>query len=75
MENIRIAGSNKRSKKVELTKTETGEILVLDSLNQTARYLQSLGGSFSKTGAGALSSKILKGNLYKGKFKIKYIKN
>lgn len=49
MENISIAGSNKRSKKVELTNTETGEILVLDSLNQTARYLQSLGSRFSKT--------------------------
>ena len=73
MLNIRVAGSNKRSKKVELTNTVTGEVLVLDSLNKTAKYLQSLGSEFSKTGPGTLISNINKCNLYKGIFKIKYI--
>lgn len=73
MMNIRASGSNKRSKKVELTNTVTGEVLLLDSLNQTAKYLQSLGSDFSKAGAGTLISNINKGSLYKGIFKVKYI--
>lgn len=68
MANVRVAGSNKRSKKVELTNTVTGEILVLYSLNRTAKYLQSLGCYFSQTGPGTLTSNINKGNLYKGIF-------
>ena len=73
MVNIRVAGFNKRSKKVELINTVTVKILVLDSLNQTAKHFQSLGGKFSKTGPRTLICNINKGNLYKGIFKVKYI--
>lgn len=73
MVNISLAGSTKRSKKVELTNTVTGEVLVLDSLNETARYLQSLAYEYNKTSPGTLWNNANKGVLYKGIFKVKYI--
>jgi group I intron endonuclease len=70
---IRKAAHEKLSKKVELTNMETGEGLVLNSLNETARYLQALDPKYSKYQPGTLSSNIKNGSLYKGVFKIKYV--
>lgn len=70
---IRKAAHEKLSKKVELTNMETGEGLVLNSLNETARYLQVLDPKYSKSQPGTLSSNIKNGSLYKGVFKIKYV--
>lgn len=73
MDKIRVSGSNKRYKRVELTNIENKEVLVFESLNKTANYLKSLGGKFSQAGPGVLTSNISKGNLYKGIYKVKYI--
>jgi hypothetical protein len=72
MNNIRKAAQDKLSKKVELTNTKTGLVLILNSLNETARHIQTLGPEYSKVKAGALISNIKKGSLYKGVFKVIY---
>lgn len=61
MNNIRKAAQDKLSKKVELTNTKTGLVLILNSLNETARYIQTLDPEYSKVKAGALISNIKKG--------------
>lgn len=73
MGNVRKAAHEKLSKKVELTNTKTGLVLILDSLNETARYLQTLGPEYNKAQSGTLISNIKNGSLYKGVFKVKYI--
>lgn len=75
MSNIRKAAHDKLSKKVELTNIKTGLVLVLDSLNETARYLQTLGPEYNKAQPGTLTSNIKNGSLYKGVFKIKYLED
>ena len=72
MNNIRKAAQDKLSKKVELTNTKTGLVLILNSLNETARYIQTLDPEYSKVKAGALISNSKKGSLYKGVFKVNY---
>ena len=56
-----------------MTNTKTGVVLVLKSLNETARYLQTLGPEYNKAQPGTLTSNIKNGSLYKGVFKIKYL--
>lgn len=62
--NVRKAAHDKLSKKVELTNINTGVVLILDSLNGTARYLQTLGPEYSKAQPGTITSNIKTGSLY-----------
>lgn len=75
MEKVQVAGYNKSSKKVQLTNTKTGLVLVLNSLNEIARYLQTLSPEYNKAEAGTFTSNTKKGSLYKDVFKVKYLED
>ena len=71
VDSTRSALNLKLSNSVELTNVKTNEVLIFPSLRDTAKYIQKF---FDKVSPGTLSVIARKKGLYKGTFKLRYLR-
>ncbi|GAA5133772.1 hypothetical protein GCM10023339_69820 [Alloalcanivorax gelatiniphagus] len=61
----------KQSRSVELTNINTGEVLIFNSVSESAKYIRSLNPDY-KASPGTISDVAKSGRVYKSLFKVKF---
>jgi len=63
---------SKQSRSVELMNVNTGEVMIFDSVSETAKHIRSLNPDY-KASPGTISDAAKSGRIYKSLFKVKFI--